>query len=121
MGGAAGARGGNHQKLAELIKPPVLLKDSTPVEFKSWCRRFNSYYTAARLIIVNITIQQSIFRALIDSKIEVKIAADIGDRTPIYGNVSCTQLLKQEFKDSFPLATLRAKYFSKKQQAGQKN
>jgi len=113
-GAAAVARGA---KIADTIKPAILESGNTPVEFKAWCRRFDAYYMAANLGDMDV---QTLWRALIDPNIVVQIESQIGDRTPVYGNVSCMQLLKDEFEESYPVTTRRVDFFEKKQAAGQK-
>ena len=112
---ASGGGARQNTKLVDALKPNTLTKDFNPVEFKAWSKRFRAYYATAGMENLNVQIQQSLWRALIDPNLDVKVATMITDRTPIFGNGGCMALLEQEFAEAYPLATRRADYFHRKQ------
>ena len=115
----AGGGAGGPPKLMETLKPPVLTKDFTPIEYKSWVKKFRAYYSTGKVDKLDMLDQQAVWRICIDPNLEERIGDLISDRTPIFGAGSIMEYLDDEFNAKYPLTTRRADYFRLVQKEGQ--
>ena len=106
-------------RLMEGLKPPILTKDFTPVEYKSWVRKFRSYFNTGRVDRLQVEDQQSVWRICVDPHIEERIADQMTDTTPVFGVGGVMDMLDEDFQTKYPLTTRRADYFRLQQKEGQ--
>ena len=92
------------------------------VEIKSWMRKFKAWYSSSSMELATLQEQQAYFRRVIDVNLENKLSPSIQEDTPIFGSesqVSCMQLLEEEFLLQYPLLTRRVDFFESQQTKGQ--
>ena len=119
-GGVAGGGGGARLiKIQESLKPFLLTRDHNPIEFRTWCLQFRSFYNASHLELLDVVDQQAYFRINIQPILADKVFDEADDNTPIFGAYSCMNLLNDEFAARYPLATRRFEYFQLSPQPGQ--
>ena len=68
-----------------LIKPQVLTRAFTAVEFKEWERQFAAWFKASNQHTKDTLIQHEFLFSFIESKIRTRIRADITDKMPVIG------------------------------------
>ena len=115
---------GGAKRVNEALKPTPLTKESSPEEFRSWVRKFKSYYSTSQMQTLPITDQQSYLFSAISVPLETHLTNIIGDDTPIFGEndeaESCINYLKRDFLRSHPVFLRRQEFFSYSQVQGQK-
>ena len=117
-----GARA-DRTKANEALKPKVLSREMSPVEFASWLQRFSAYYSSSNMNNCSLPEQQAYFRACIDSYLESRIQSKISSVTPILptpGSISCFDLLNEQFLITHPVFDRRLDWFDAKQGINQK-
>ena len=105
-------------KANDALKPKVLTREMTPVEFTSWVTRFTAYYASSNMQNCSLAEQQAYFRACIDSYLEDRLQSKIAPVTPVLpedGKVSCLNLLNDEFLLNHPVFARRLDFFQAKQ------
>ena len=113
----AGAPAGR-TKANDALKPKVLSREMTPVEFSSWITRFSAYYASSNMHNCSLPEQQAYFRACIDSYLEDRLQSKITPLTPVLpedGKLSCLDLLNDEFLLNHPIFARRLDFFQAKQ------
>ena len=95
------------------LRPKILLKDATPVEFSKWARDWRAYYTSSRMDLNTVEEQQAYLRACIDAHLDSRTQALILPATPIYSDVdtSCMEILQLEFVKANPIFNRRLEFF----------
>jgi len=106
------------------LRPKVLSREATPVEVTQWIKTFTAYFTASQFAEATLLEQQAHFRSALDSYLTSKVDVHITPATPVLPDstgtdVSCIELLQQEFLVLKPLFSRRLDYFNYKQQKGQ--
>ena len=113
--GGPAANGARFMKVNESLKPFKLTTDHNPIEFRSWCNQFKSFFNTSRLDLIQPADQQAYLRICIEPTLEARIAEKIDDQTEMFGNNSCIEFIEEEFAAKYPLATRRDDYFKLKQ------
>ena len=109
---------GQRTKANNALRPKVLIREMTPVEFASWITRFDAYYASSNMSNCTLPEQQAYFKACIDTYLEARIQDRISPATPILktdGTVSCLDLLASEFLLLHPIFARRLDFFQAKQ------
>ena len=110
-----------HFKVQDSLKPYILSKENTPLEFTQWKLQFRAFYSASHLERIDIVGQQAFFRKYVESNLmsvlDTKITAttEIFDNDLAPGTSSCFSELENEFKLRYPLVARRFQLFSLKQ------
>ena len=107
---AAAAPGGALPKPNNALKPKELTREHSPIEFTNWIEQFSAYFTGSRMINSSILEQQAYFKNCIGAYLISRINAKIQPNTPILPDpagtdISCIELLKEEFLVQYPLFT----------------
>ena len=121
---AAAAPGGALPKPNNALKPKELTREHSPIEFTNWIEQFSAYFTSSRMINSSILEQQAYFKNCIGAYLISRINAKIQPNTPVLPDpagtdISCIELLKEEFLVQYPLFTRRLDFFQYKQSQGQ--
>ena len=90
-------------KIQMALKPDKLCRDSKPAEFRSFQRKFRSFFDISSLDKIQLIHQQSFLFQCLDIDLEVSLKRMINDHTPIFGRDSCFSHLEELFKISYPL------------------
>ena len=110
-----------HFKVQDSLKPYILSKENTPLEFTQWKLQFRAFYSASHLERIDVVGQQAFFRKYVESNLmsvlDTKITAttEIFDNDLAPGTSSCFSELENEFKLRYPLVARRFQLFSLKQ------
>ena len=117
-----GSRDGQaHFKVQDSLKPYILSKENTPLEFTQWKLQFRAFYSASHLERIDVVGQQAFFRKYVESNLmsvlDTKITAttEIFDNELAPGTSSCFSELENEFKLRYPLVARRFQLFSLRQ------
>jgi len=102
------------------LRPFTLPNDHTLVELRMWLLAFDAYYSSSNFDQASIKIQQQYLFACLDANLGHRIRLSIDVNTPIYGDVSVVQAIKDNFERRNPLFLRRLRYFTSKQAPGQK-
>ena len=117
------------------LKPNVLTRDATPVEFCTFMRKFTAYYKTSNMHLVPLDVQREYFANCIEPTLYEKIEQGFTPTTqilpkvtePVFGaphavvdhDPSAFQLLYDAFMRRFPLVTRRFNLFKYKPSQGQ--
>ena len=117
--------GASSLKVQDSLKPFVLSKENSVLEFSQWKKEFRAFYSASHLEKLDIVGQQAFFRKYIESNLLSVLETKISTTTTVFDNEnapgtdSCFQLLEEEFKLRYPLVARRFKLFSIRQAEGE--
>ena len=117
--------GANALKVQDSLKPFVLSKENSVLEFSLWKKQFRAFYSASHLEKLDTVGQQAFFRKYIESNLLSVLETKISTTTTIFDNenapgmTSCFQLLEDEFQLMYPLVARRFQLFSIKQARGE--
>lgn len=103
----------------ETLKPPVLSLGNSPIEFRHWSTKLQSFFSSNQLADATIPEQQAYVRQFIDADLEVRIQIQIDDTVEIFGQNGVLAVLEGEFKKRYPLFSRRLEYFRYSRQPGQ--
>ena len=112
---------GDQFKVQDSLKPFILSKENTPLEFSQWKLQFRAFYSASHLERIDVVGQQAFFRKYVESSLmsvlDTKITAttEIFDNELAPGTSSCFSELENEFKLRYPLVARRFQLFSLRQ------
>ena len=106
------------------LKPKELTRDNTPIEFAAWIEQFRAYFVSSRMAQASLMEQQAYFKNCIGAYLLSRIQSKIQVNTPILPDpagtdLSCIELLREEFLVQYPLFTRRLDFFQYKQASGQ--
>ena len=118
-GGAAGGGGGDNVKIQSALKPDKLTRENSPVELRSWIRKFRAFYSMSKLEKASVPNQQAFLFQCIDLELETHLRQEIDDRTPIFGQDGCMDIIERRFMLSYPLFSRRLAFFRYEQAKGQ--
>lgn len=108
-------------KVQDSLKPYILSKENSPLEFSQWKMQFRAFYAASHLERIDVVGQQAFFRKYIESNLmsvlDTKITAttELFDNELAPGTNSCFSELEKEFKLRYPLVARRFQLFSLRQ------
>ena len=112
-------------KVQDSLKPFVLSKENSVLEFSQWKKEFRAFYSASKLEKLDIVGQQAFFRKYLESNLLSVLETKISTTTTIFddenapGTDSCFLILEEEFKLRYPLVARRFQLFSIKQAQGE--
>ena len=116
-------------KVNTALKPFILKKESTPVEFRLWKEKMLTYYTSSRMDIATLPEQQQYCRACISTQVDALIADKITDATRVCPDVDgiadssggddIMSILEGEYALKYPLFTRRLDFFRYEQRKSQ--
>ena len=125
-------------KVNQTLKPSTLTRDATPVEFRTFMRKFSAYYKTSNMHRVPLDVQREYFANCIEAALYEKIEQGFTPTTPILPKAdesvvdpaaaalappdddpSAFQLLYNAFMRHFPLVTRRFNLFKNKPSQGQ--
>ena len=112
-------------KANDALKPFILTRDHTPVEMRTWLRKFKSYYSSSNMKFAPLADQQAYFRNCIDSYLDTRINGTVREDTPIYREgddtieITCEEIIVNEFAARFPILTRRYLFFKSEQESNQ--
>ena len=109
-------------KVQDALKPKVLQRDSTPVEFTEFKRSYRSYHETSRLGTLPPAQQQAFLFACLSSSVATELRLRIDDTTPVFANraePSCMASLTTLFEIWHPVYTRRLHFFRLMQAKGQ--
>ena len=124
------------------LKPKILTRDNTPVEFSMWSLRFKAYYTSSHMEILTLNEQQAYFYACIEPQLVSRIERKVTNATPVFtefakppgtvdkskdgssgGSVarpkSCMDYLSEEYIQIYPYYNRRLNYQKTSRPQGQ--
>ena len=110
-----------HFKVQDSLKPYILSKENTPLEFTQWKLQFRAFYSASHLERIDVVGQQAFFRKYVESNLMSVLDTKITATTAIFdnelapGTSSCFSELENEFKLRYPLVARRFQLFSLRQ------
>ena len=117
--------GASSLKVQDSLKPFVLSKEHSVLEFSQWKKEFRAFYSASKLEKLDISGQQAFFRKYIESNLLSVLETKITRTTTVFNNDnapgtdSCFQLLEDEFQLRYPLVARRFQLFSIRQARGE--
>ena len=117
--------GASSLKVQDSLKPFVLSKENSVLEFSQWKKQFRAFYAASHLEKLDIVGQQAFFRKYIESNLLSVLETKILTTTTVFNNEnapgtdSCFQLLEDEFQLRYPLVARRFQLFSIRQARGE--
>ena len=117
--------GASSLKVQDSLKPFVLSKEHSVLEFSQWKKEFRAFYSASKLEKLDISGQQAFFRKYIESNLLSVLETKITRTTTVFdndnapGTDSCFQLLEDEFQLRYPLVARRFQLFSIRQAEGE--
>ena len=125
-------------KVNQTLKPSTLTRDATPVEFRTFMRKFSAYYRTSNMHRVPLDVQREYFANCIEGALYEKIEQGFTPTTAILpredeyvvdpaaaalappnDDPSAFQLLYSAFMRRFPLVTRRFNLFKNKPSQGQ--
>ena len=110
-----------HFRVQDSLKPYILSKENSPLEFSQWKMQFRAFYAASHLERIDVVGQQAFFRKYVESNLMSVLDTKITATTEIFddeldpGTDSCFSELEKEFKLRYPLVARRFQLFSLRQ------
>jgi len=115
------------------LKPSVLTRDNTPVEFSAWTRAYKAYFKTSHFDLAQIETQQAYFLNCLDPYLQNSMRAKANIDMPIYeadedgetdytddeNSQSCMGILHAIFLQRYPLFNRRLDYFRCRPMPGQ--
>jgi hypothetical protein len=106
------------------LKPKTLTMEASPLEFDTWLQNFEGYFIASGCERASAFEQQAYFRSCVDQYIQDRIEPQVHpQRTFVleqsHGEISCIQILKEEFLQKWPVLSRRDDFYSSRQKQGQ--
>ena len=110
-------------KVVDSLKPKILSRDATPVEFAVWRKSFEAFYTASNFRVAKAIEQHAYLYACLDTYLQTKLQSQVQNNTPLFeqrGEDSCMDYLQEEFDLRFPVFARRVDVLRLNQKPGQK-
>lgn len=106
------------------LKPKVLNRTYSPIEFSQWLESYASYYAASHMEQANLLEQHAYFFSCVDAQLSSVLRPKVNRLTEILMNDgdldhSCESLLREEFQAAHPLFNRRLQFFQAVQPKGQ--
>ena len=98
-------------RVVDTLKPFVLSLQNTPVEYRNWKRKLDSFFSASNLAHATVPDQQAYVRQFIESDLDARISVRIMPSTAINGSDSLVSFLDEVFEQRYPLFTRRLDFF----------
>ena len=97
--GAPAAANNNNRptKPEESLKPKILMRSFSPMEYTLWKEEFTAYFNSGDLGRRDIEIQRAQLNVLLDSDMKMALRDKVDARTAIMGRNGCLDALEQEF------------------------
>ena len=116
--------GGPSRKPNDALKPFTLMADHSPVEMDEWIERFRAYHSTSRMDLCSAVDQQAYLRSCLDPALYNRIKDKMDDNMPVFVPIGspqehCMRLIRQEFREHFPLITRRVAFFRQDQKPGE--
>ena len=85
-------------RVVDTLKPSMLSLQNTPVEFRNWKRKLDSFFSASHLSLATLTDQQAYARQFLEADLDARIATLIMDSTPVTGTDSIVSFIEDFFE-----------------------
>ena len=77
---------GDQFKVQDSLKPFILSKENTPLEFSQWKLQFRAFYSASHLERIDVVGQQAFFRKYVESSLMSVLDTKITATTELFDN-----------------------------------
>ena len=116
-------------KPRDSLRPPLLSRQLSPAEFRSWAKAYKSFHGASNFHLLPMEQQQAYLLSTLDFDLKARLENSCQEDTPIFeapavddgedAIETCMDILKREFLRTYPLHSRRNAVIDARQVPGQ--